>query len=96
MPRLKSSPAKHGDKMIEVRVRFFTDGIARADGKIVKKHAWDSGFVSMDRNESHGIKPASPLPFNSILQLQTVLAKVLTQHGVTLYVSPKLQKLIKP
>jgi hypothetical protein len=94
-PRLRSSPAKHGDKMIELRVRFFTNGIARAKGKIVMKNAWDGGFVAMDSNESHGISPKPPKPFNSILQLQAVIADVLTDHSIVLHRGQKLRKLFK-
>ena len=87
--------AKHGDKMIEVRIRFWTDGIAEQKDTIVPKHAWDNGIVVMDSNKSHGIAPKSPQPFASILDLQAVLAKVLTEHDVTLHANRKLRKLVK-
>ena len=87
--------AKHGDKMIEVRIRFWTDGIAEQKDTIIPKHAWDSGVVVMDSNKSHGIAPESPQPFNSILDLQSAIAKVLTEHGVTLRAHRKLRKLIQ-
>src|SRR5579862_2981574 len=77
-------PAKHGEKMIEVRIRFWTDGIAPEKNTVVPKEAWDSGVVVMDGNGLHGITPKSPQPFNSILDLQVVLAKVLGENGVTL------------
>ena len=86
---------KHGEKMIEVRIRFWTDGIAEQKDTVIPKHAWDSGVVVMDSNKSHGIAPEAPQPFNSILDLQNVLAKVLTEHGVTLHANRKLRKLIK-
>ena len=44
-----------GDRTIELRVRFWTNGIASAEGKIVPRHAWDSGTVEVRSNESHGI-----------------------------------------
>src|SRR6185436_21013835 len=69
--------AKHGEKMIEVRIRFWTDGIAEQKDTIIPKHAWDHGVVVMDINKSHGIAPKSPQPFNSLLDLQNALAKVL-------------------
>lgn len=87
--------AKHGEKMIEVRVRFFTNAIAGKKDAILPKHAWDWGMIAMDSNESHGIKPRRPLPFHSILELQSVLAKVLVEHGVTLHRGSVLKKLIK-
>lgn len=98
MPKVSTPTArtaKHGEKMIEVRVRFWTDGISQQKDTVIPKHAWDSGVVVMDSNHSHGIAPASPQPFNSILDLTSVLAKVLTAHGVTLHANSKLRKLIK-
>ncbi len=89
-------PAKHGEKMIEVRVRFFTDQIAGKKNYIIPKHAWDSGFVDMANNKTHGITAATPQPFNSILDLQSVVAKVLVEHAVTLHANTKLGKLIQP
>ena len=86
---------KHGDKMIEVRLRFWTDRIAEQKDRVIPKHAWDSGVVVMDGNKSHGIAPKPPKPFNSILDLHNVLAEVLTAHGVTLHANRKLRKLIK-
>ena len=59
--------AKHGDKMIEVRIRFWTDGIADQEHAVEPKHAWTTGIVVMDTNKSHGITPNKPKPFNSIL-----------------------------
>ena len=88
--------AKHGEKMIEIRIRFWTDAIAKKKGEIVPKHAWDGGVVVMDGNRAHGIDPAAPQPFNSILDLPSTLAKVLTQHGVILHTSRKSRKLIQP
>ncbi len=87
---------KHGEKMIEVRVRFWTDKIADDKDTVIPKHAWDSGVVVMDGNKTHGVTPASPQPFNSILDLTSVLAKVLSEHGITLHANRKLRKLIKP
>ena len=92
---IPASTAKHGEKMIEVRIRFWTDGIAEQKDTIIPKHAWDSGVVVMDTNKSHDIAPKSPQPFNSILDLQSVLAKVLGEHGVVLHANRKLRKLIK-
>jgi hypothetical protein len=49
--------AKHGEKMIEVKLRFWTNDIAEKKGDVIPKHAWSSGVVRVERNDSHGIKP---------------------------------------
>lgn len=63
---------------------------------IVPKHCWDHGVVLMDSNKDHGISPASPKPFNSILEMPSVLAKVLAEHGVKLHPGNKLSKILHP
>jgi hypothetical protein len=54
MPNLESKEAAQGEKMIEIKIRFWTDEIAAEPGKIVPKHAWTSGVVRIERNPSHG------------------------------------------
>ena len=82
---VESREAKYGEKMIEVRIRFFTDKIAEGEGQIRPKHAWASGVVRMQRNESHGITPKNPRPFNSLMDILGVVEKVLIQHGIKLH-----------
>ena len=67
MPEPTVNGAKHGEKMIEVRLRFWTNDIADDDGKIVAKHGWDKGTVTVSANSSHGLAAGKPLNFNSIL-----------------------------
>ncbi len=86
--------AKHGEKMIEVKVRFWTDGIASDPGKVVPKNAWTSGVVRIDSNKSHGITPQSPVPFNSLLDVGAAIEKVLINHGITLHPSRKMRKYV--
>jgi hypothetical protein len=77
--------AKHGEKMIEVRIRFWTDGIAK--GKlIVPKHALTSGAVHIQRNKAHGIVPTKPILFNSLLDLGTAIEKTLKKHNIKLHI----------
>ena len=64
--------AKYGERMIEVKVRFWTNNIAEGDGNVLPKHAWTSGIVRIERNATHGIKPEKPVPFNSLLEVGSV------------------------
>ena len=94
MPR-KEPPvdrkANQGQKMIEVKLRFWTNDIAE-EGKIRPKHAWSSGVVRMKRNASHGIVPGDPLPFQSLLDVGAVIEKALIQHGIVLHPSRRMEK----
>lgn len=84
--------AVYGEKMIEVKVRFFTNDIAGESGKIIPKHAWTQGVVRMEPNSSHGIKPQRPQHFHSLLEIGAVMEKVLIEHGVVLHPSRKMKK----
>ena len=83
--------AKHGEKMVEIKVRFWTDGIEEA-GQILPKHAWSSGVVRVARNKSHSIVPGRPRPFNSLMELGSVIERVIIEHDLVLHHSDKAQK----
>jgi len=88
---IESREAKQGERMIEVRLRFWTNDIV-PKGRIVPKHAWASGVVRIASNKSHGIAPSNPRPFNSLLDVGAVIEKVLIDHGVVLHPDRKMQK----
>lgn len=87
--------AEHGERMIEVKIRFWTNNIAEGKGIIRPKHGWSRGVVRMQRKETHGIKPEKAIPFNSLMELPAVIEKVLIEHGITLHASPKMRKYLK-
>lgn len=84
--------ARQGEKMIEIKVRFWTNQIAEGEGMVRPKHAWTSGVVRMERNQTHGIIPENPTPFQSLMDLPAVLEKVLHQHGVKLHPSRRMKR----
>ena len=75
---------KHGEKMIEVRVRFWTDSIADEKGKLIPKHCWNKGIVYMKNNKTHGIHGSSenPILFNSRDELDSAIEKLLDREGI--------------
>ena len=89
---IEAREAKHGEKMIEVKVRFWTDNIAEEPGKILPKHAWPGGVVRMERNEPHGIKPQKPVIFNSLMDLPFAIEKVLVNHDIILHLGGRMKK----
>jgi hypothetical protein len=78
--------AKHGEKMIEVKVRFWTDDLAGSHDKVIPKHAWTAGVIRIERNGSHGIVPGKPITFNSLLDMGSAIEKVLKNQGIVLHV----------
>jgi hypothetical protein len=94
-PNIESLEAEHGQKMIEIKLRFWTNDIAPEKGSVVPKHAWTSGVVRVERNKSHGITPGSPRPFHSLLDVGQVIEKVMIEHGITLHPSSKMRKYLR-
>jgi hypothetical protein len=84
--------AEHGEKMIEVKLRFWTNNIAEQEGAVIPKHAWSAGVVRIESNKTHGIVPGKPQPFHSLLDVGSVIEKVLIEHGVRLRPSRKMKK----
>jgi hypothetical protein len=89
---IQATEAKHGEKMIEIKVRFWTNNIAEEEGRIVPKHAWSDGVVRIEGNKSHGITPGQPKVFHSLLDVGAVIEKVLIEQGVVLHASRKMKK----
>lgn len=84
----------YGKRMIELRVRFWTNNIADGEGQIVPKHAWAKGVVRMEANDSHGIESGRTIPFQSLLDLSSVIERTLIDHGIKLHVPRKMLKYI--
>ncbi len=89
---LLAKEAKHGEKMVEIQIRLWTDGIAGEQNKVIPKHAWSSGVVKVQSNKAHGISSQSPVPFHTMMDLTAVIEKVLINHGITLHQSRKMKK----
>jgi hypothetical protein len=85
--------APHGEKMLTLTVRFWTNDIA-PDGQFAK-HAWTAGWVTLDRNEAHGLvgKPIKAV-FHTLLDLPRAIQDVLTEAGITLHLSPQMAKYV--
>ena len=90
---VETREAQWGNGMIELRVRFWTDGLVEGKGHIRPKHAWGAGVVRMSSNKAHGVTPKNPRPFNSMGEMLDVMEQVLTAHGVRLHPHGRTQKL---
>ncbi len=90
----RATKPKYGEKMIEVKIRFWTNEIADVEGYIIPKHAWVSGVVRMERNASHGIVPDWPRHFNSLMAIPAAIEKTLIQHDIVLHRDRNMDKYI--
>ena len=91
---VKGRKAPHGQKMIELKIRLWTDDIAPKSADILPKHAWTAGVVGIERNTAHGITPKHPRAFNSLLEVGAAIERVLIDNGIELHLSRKMQKYV--
>lgn len=85
---------REAKRMVEVRVRFWTNDLADGEGRIRPKHAWGAGVVRISPNDAHGIEGGKPLPFNSLAEIPAKIEQQLINHGVTVHKSTKMRKYI--
>jgi hypothetical protein len=84
--------APHGEKMIEIKLRFWTDDLAENANEILPKNAWTSGTINIERNKSHGITGGNGKPFNSLLDVGAVIEKVLIENDIVLHPSRRMRR----
>ena len=81
--------AGHGEKMIEVRVCFWTNDIAESEGHIRPRHCWSSGMVTVPHNSSHGISSGDPRPFNSLMELTHAIEQAMIDADIRMHTGRK-------
>lgn len=76
----------HGYKMIEVRLRFWTNNtLSEEENELrVPGHCWNAGVVIVSRNDHHNIQGRGPTPFHSIEELPEVLHEEMAEAGITI------------
>lgn len=90
----RSVRAPHGEKMIEVKVRFWTNNIG-PNGSVLPKHAWARGVVRMKGSKTHGTASKPNEKFNSLLEMPAAIERLLIAHGIILHPSPTMRKYVK-
>jgi hypothetical protein len=91
---VETREAKYGKRMIEVKVRFWTNDLADGTGRVTPGHAWGAGLVRIAPNEPHGIKRGKALMFNSLAEIPAKIEQVLIAHEVTIHKSTKMKRYI--
>lgn len=88
--------AVYGEKMIELKVRFWTNDLA-PEGRVRAKEGWTRGVVRVTPNSSHGINTADAVtvPFNSLMELPGKIEQVLIESGIVLHPTGKVSKYIR-
>jgi hypothetical protein len=83
MRRTKAVPK--GERMIEVRLKFFTDELSGRPGYIVPGYCWDHGVVVVSANQAHEVKVGgNPLIFHTLDGIPDAVTRALHRSGVTL------------
>ena len=83
--------APHGQKMITLSIRLWTNNIA-PKGKQLAKHAWAAGQVTVDRNDAHGIEGTRKGVgmFHTLLGLNSAIEEALKDQGIVLHANEKM------
>ena len=92
-PSIERREAAYGKKMIEVKVRFWTNDIGDAK-RILPKHAWTSGIVRVAANPEHGIRAGRPQPFQTLLDIGAVIESALLASEIQLHPSRRMRKYV--
>ncbi len=92
MPTIRAEP---GERMITLGVRFFTNKLARGNGRVRPKHAHSNGIVRARANPTHGIKAAATVPFHSLMEIPAAIERLLTRRGIRLHPSPKMRRYLE-
>ena len=79
--------ASWGERGIVIKVDFFTTDLD-------KKHAWTRGTIRIVRNKWHGIVPGRNLHFNSLMEIPTIIERVLIEQRIHLHPDSKMAKYI--
>lgn len=79
--------ARHGETTIEVRLRFWTNGIAETKGYVKEGHCWSSGMVIIPKNDLHEIDPQK-VPFNSLMEITRAIEEAMLGAGITIHTDP--------
>ena len=87
--------AKQGHKTIALTVYFFTDGIATEQSKVVPKHAWTNGTVTLRSNPEHGIKAGPHHHFNSLLEITKAVEEALIEGEIILHPTGNMKKYVQ-
>jgi hypothetical protein len=85
--------AKHGEKMITLDVKFWTNNIAEQDGHVVPKHGWTWGVVRVQSNPSHGIKTNGQYKhFHTMCEIGPAIEAARAEADVVLHANPTMKK----
>lgn len=82
--------AKHGEKMIEVSIRFWTNNLAETKGNILPKHCWSAGTATLRKNGAHGIPSQDPIKFNTLMELTNAIEQALIDGEIKMHTGNKL------
>lgn len=93
--RAEAEEAAHGQRMIELEVRFFTNELAET-GRVRPKEGWTRGVVRVTPNDVHGIESSRARHFNSLAELPATIERVLIENGITLHAVGKTSKYLSP
>lgn len=91
---IESREARHGERTIEINLRFWTDNLAEEEGHILPGNCWSSGVIGVPRNRAHDIGPTQPQPFNSLMEIPSVLEQIFIEAGIEVHIGGRMARYI--
>jgi hypothetical protein len=90
---IETVEAERGEKMITLRVRFWTNDIADKPGHIVPKTCHNRGVVTIGLHEAHGIRPSTGFAgggfkFNGLHEIPRAIEQCLAHAGIKMVFTP--------
>ena len=82
----------HGQKMLELRTRFFSNDIADEKGYVLAGNVWECGVVYLHPNDLHEIGQNKAEIFHSMAELPSAIEKVLIKNKVIIHRSKRTKK----
>jgi len=86
---------RNEERMIEIKVRFWTGEISRTKGTVEPRHCWDAGTVGIKPNKLHGIKWQKSIPFNSLMGISQAVEMMLVRAGIRIHKGKITKKYIE-
>ena len=95
-PGAIETPARDNEKMIELKIKFFTNNISVWKDYVVKKLGWQSGYVYASINKTHGIESKKPVFFHSLMELPQAIEETLLKQDIKLKSTKRTKEYLIP
>ena len=73
------------NKTIQITIYFFTKDLNPEADKVLPRHAWDCGQVTLPANKLHGIRAGGQKRFRTLMHLGHAIEELLRKNRIILH-----------